>query len=315
MARITINDLLQKKADGKKITMVTAYDYPFAQIADEAGMDGLLVGDSVAMVVQGLENTLPVTMDEMVYHTRMVSRAAEHALVIGDMPFMSYQASVEDAVRNAGRFIKEGGAAAVKIEGGAEVAEKIRAMGKSDIPVMAHIGLTPQSIHRMGGYKVQGKTEEARKRLIEEALAVEDAGAFALILEAIPLDLAKTISGKLSILTIGIGAGPHCDGQVLVLHDVLGLFRRFVPKFAKKYADMRADALKALTEYREDVERGAFPGEEHGAGRLPRRRAQLQVKRHEMLRPVRRTAVTGKKALQGSASSHGYSGREMRWLL
>jgi 3-methyl-2-oxobutanoate hydroxymethyltransferase len=263
MAKTTINDLLRKKAEGKKITMVTSYDYPFAQIADEAGMDALLVGDSLAMVVQGLENTLPITMDEMVYHTRMVSRAAESALVIGDMPFMSYQASVEEAVRNAGRFIKEGGAAAVKIEGGAEVAEKVRAMGKSDIPVMAHIGLTPQSIHRMGGYKVQGKTEEARERLVDEALAVEEAGAFALVLEAIPRGLAKTISEKLSILTVGIGAGPHCDGQVLVLHDVLGLFRRFVPKFAKKYADLRDDALLALTEYREEVEGGTFPGDEH----------------------------------------------------
>jgi 3-methyl-2-oxobutanoate hydroxymethyltransferase len=262
MARTTINDLLKKKADGEKITIITAYDYPFARIADEAGIDALLVGDSLAMVVQGLDNTLPVTMDEMVYHTRMVSRAAQNALVIGDMPFMSYQTGIEEAVRNAGRFLKEGGASAVKIEGGAEAADKIKAMAKSDIPVMAHIGLTPQSIHRMGGYKVQGKTEDARQRLLEEALAVEDAGAFALVLEAIPMDLAGEITGKLGIPTIGIGGGPHCDGQVLVMHDVLGLFERFVPKFVKKYANLKEEALKAVRTYREEVQNGAFPSEE-----------------------------------------------------
>jgi 3-methyl-2-oxobutanoate hydroxymethyltransferase len=262
MPKTTINDLLKKKAEGKKITVLTAYDYPFARIADEAGMDALLVGDSLAMVVQGLENTLPVTMDEMVYHTRMVSRGAENAMVMGDMPFMSYQTGVAEAVRNAGRFIKEGGASAIKIEGGAEVSEHIRAMTRSDIPVMAHIGLTPQSIHRMGGYKVQGKTEEAQKRLIEEARAVEDAGAFALVLEAIPMDLAKTITETLQIPTIGIGAGPFCDGQVLVMHDVLGLFERFTPKFVKKYANLKEEALKAIRSYREEVEKGIFPSED-----------------------------------------------------
>lgn len=262
MPKTTVNDFLKKKAEGKKITMLTAYDYPFAQIADEAGMDAILVGDSLAMVVQGLENTLPVTMDEMIYHTRMVARAARNAMVIGDMPFMSYQTGVEEAVRNAGRFLKEGGAAAVKVEGGGEVAEHIKAMTRSDIPVLAHIGLTPQSIHRMGGYKVQGKTEEAQRRLIEEARAVEDAGAFALILEAIPMELAGRITGELSIPTIGIGAGPSCDGQVLVIHDVLGLFERFVPKFVKRYADLKQEALRAVKTYREEVERGAFPSEE-----------------------------------------------------
>ncbi|MFA4827805.1 MAG: 3-methyl-2-oxobutanoate hydroxymethyltransferase [Thermodesulfovibrionales bacterium] len=262
MPRITIQDFLKKKTEKKKITMLTAYDYPFAQIVDEAGLDGILVGDSLGMVVQGLENTLPVTMDEMIYHTKMVSRAVKNAMVIGDMPFMSYQASIEDAVRNAGRFIKEAGASAVKLEGGAEVAEHIKAMTRSDIPVMAHIGLTPQSIHRMGGYKVQGKTEEAQKRLIEEAHIAEDAGAFSLLLEAIPMELAKKITEDLSIPTLGIGAGPFCDGQILVLHDVLGLFERFTPKFVKRYANLKTDALKAIKSYKEDVEKGTFPSEE-----------------------------------------------------
>lgn len=262
MAKTTIQDFLTKKSEGRKITMLTAYDYPFAQIVEEAGIDAILVGDSLGMVVQGLDNTLPVTMDEMLYHTKIVGRAVRRALVIGDMPYMSYQASVEEAVRNAGRFLKEAGASAVKLEGGAEVAGHIRAMTRSEIPVMAHIGLTPQSIHRMGGYKVQGKTDEAAKRLLEEAHIAEDAGAFALLLEAIPMKLAKTITKELSIPTIGIGAGPHCDGQVLVLHDVIGMFERFVPKFVKRYANLKEEALKAITAYREEVEKGEFPSTE-----------------------------------------------------
>jgi 3-methyl-2-oxobutanoate hydroxymethyltransferase len=262
MPNFTINDFFTRKKEGKKITMLTAYDYPFARIADEAGIDAILVGDSLGMVVQGLENTLPVTMDEMIYHTKMVTRAVENAMVIGDMPFMSYQTGVYDAVRNAGRFLKEGGAAAVKMEGGAEIADHIRTMTKSDIPVMAHIGLTPQSIHRMGGYKVQGKTEESARRLIDEAHVVEDAGAFSLLLEAIPLNLAKQISAELSIPTIGIGAGPHCDGQVLVLHDVIGLFDRFVPKFVKKYGGLKDEALKAIKAYKDEVVEGIFPSDE-----------------------------------------------------
>src|SRR4030043_65832 len=209
MPKITIQDLLKKKAEKRKITMLTAYDYPFAKIVDEAGIDAIIVVDSVGMVVQGLENTLPVTMDEMIYHTNIVSRAVKNAMVIGDLPFMSYQASVEEAVRNAGKFLKDAGASAVKIEGGAEVAQHIRAMTKSDIPVMAHIGLTPQSIHRMGGYKVQGKSEEAAKKLIEDALIAEDAGAFSIVLEAVPMGLARKITEELSIPTIGIGAGPY----------------------------------------------------------------------------------------------------------
>ncbi len=264
MEKVTINSLIRKKAEGKKFAMVTAYDFPFARIAEEAGLDVILVGDSLAMVVQGLENTLPVTMDEMVYHTRLVSRAAKKSLVVGDMPFMSYQAGLEEAVKNAGRFLKEGGAAAVKLEGGLEIAEKIRAMSRSDIPAMAHIGLTPQAIHRMGGYKVQGRDEAGRKRLMEEARAMQEAGAFALVIEAVPMDLAAEITKSLSIPTISIGAGPHCDAQVLVLHDILGLFERFQPKFAKRYANLKDEALKALSQYREEVENGIFPGEEHG---------------------------------------------------
>ena len=259
MSKFTINDFLEKKKEGKKITMLTAYDYPFARIVDEAGIDAILVGDSLGMVVQGLENTLPVTMDEMIYHTKMVTRAVKDAMVIGDMPFMSYQTGISEAVKNAGRFLKEAGASAVKIEGGAEIAEHIRALTKSDIPVMAHIGLTPQSVHRMGGYKVQGKTEGAAKKLIEEAHIVEDAGAFSLLLEAIPMGLAKRITEELSIPTIGIGAGPHCDGQILVLHDVIGLFERFVPKFVKQYANVKEDTLKAIKTYREEIEKGIFP--------------------------------------------------------
>ncbi len=262
MPKITIQDFLRKKAEGRKISMLTAYDFPFAQIVDEAGIDVILVGDSLGMVVQGLDNTLPVTMEEMIYHTRLVTRAVKNAMVIGDMPFMSYQTSVEDAVRNAGRFLKEAGASAIKLEGGREVADQIRAMTRSEIPVMAHIGLTPQSIHRMGGYKVQGKTEGAAARLLEEAHIAEDAGAFSLLLEAIPMDLSKKITEELSIPTIGIGAGPFCDGQVLVLHDVIGMFERFVPKFVKRYANLKESALKAVRDYKEEVEKGIFPSED-----------------------------------------------------
>ena len=263
MGKITIQDFLKKKQEKRKITMLTAYDFPFAQIVDEAGIDAILVGDSLGMVVQGIENTLPVTMDEMIYHTKMVTRASINAMVIGDMPFMSYQASIEDAVRNGGRFLKEAGAQAVKLEGGRGVADKLEAMTKSEIPVMAHIGLTPQAVHRMGGYKVQGRTDEAAKRLVEDAKTLEEAGAFSLILEAIPSSLARLITESVSIPTIGIGAGPACDGQVLVIHDVLGLFERFVPKFVKRYANMKNDAVKALKQYREEVEKGEFPGKEH----------------------------------------------------
>ena len=261
MPKITIQEILKKKEQGIKITMLTAYDFPFAQLVDEAGIDCILVGDSLGMVVQGLENTLPVTMDEMIYHTRLVTRAVRNAMVIGDMPFMSYHAGIDDAVRNAGRFLKDAGAAAIKLEGGAEVADQIRAMTRADIPVMAHIGLTPQSIHRMGGYKVQGKTGEAARKLIEEAHIAEDAGAFAVLIEAVPLKLAEKITAELTVPTIGIGAGPHCDGQVLVLHDVLGIFDRFVPKFVKRYANLKDESIQAIRKYKEEVESGVFPSE------------------------------------------------------
>ncbi|MBF0466855.1 MAG: 3-methyl-2-oxobutanoate hydroxymethyltransferase [Nitrospirae bacterium] len=261
MARITINDFLDRKVKGQKLALMTAYDYAFGRIVDEVGFEGILVGDSLSMVVQGLENTLPVTMDEMIYHTRIVSRAVTNALVIGDMPYLSYQVSVGDAVRNAGRFIKEGGAQAVKTEGGREILPQIKAMIAAEIPVMAHIGLTPQAVYRIGGFKVQGKTDEARVRLLEDALMLEDAGAFSIVIEAVPTGLAKEITEKLSIPTIGIGAGAHCDGQILVLHDVIGLFERFMPKFAKRYANLKEEALKALCTYRDEVRGGVFPSE------------------------------------------------------
>lgn len=262
MGKTTVQDFYRKKAASERIVMITAYDYPFALIADEAGVDAILVGDSLGMVVQGLDNTLPVTMDEMIYHTKMVARASKSAMVIGDMPFMSYQPSVEEAVRNAGRFIKESGAAAIKLEGGIEVAEHIRAMTRAEIPVMAHIGLTPQAVHRMGGYKVQGKTEVAQQRLKESALAAQEAGAFSIVLEALPQGLASEITGMLGIPTIGIGAGPGCDGQVLVLHDVIGIFDRFVPKFVKRYANLKDESLKAMRSYAQEVRDGQFPGKE-----------------------------------------------------
>jgi 3-methyl-2-oxobutanoate hydroxymethyltransferase len=261
--RITVQDFIKKKQEGRRISMLTAYDFPLAQIVDEGGIDAVLVGDSLGMVVQGLENTLPVTMDEMIYHTKMVSRAVKNAMIIGDMPYLSYQVSVEDAVRNGGRFLKEAAAHAVKLEGGREVADKVEALTKAEVPVMAHIGLTPQAIHRMGGYRVQGKTEEAAKRLFEDAKIMQEAGAFSLLLEAIPSDLAARITEDLSIPTIGIGAGPSCDGQVLVIHDILGLFERFVPKFVKRYANLKDEALKAVKQYKEEVEKGTFPGKEH----------------------------------------------------
>jgi len=261
--KVTVQSLLEKKRDNKKIAMLTAYDFPFAQIADEAGVDAILVGDSLAMVVQGMGNTIAVTMDEMIYHTRMVSRATKRAMVIADMPYLSYQVSVEEALRNAGRFLKEAAAQAVKLEGGRDVADRVRALTAAEIPVVAHIGLTPQALHRMGGYKVQGKTEDAANRLMEDAKILEDAGAFCLTLEAIPAELARRITAEVSIPTIGIGAGPDCDGQVLVLHDVLGLFERFTPKFVKRYGDLKGAALKAIADYKDEVEKGTFPDKEH----------------------------------------------------
>ncbi|MBW2366989.1 MAG: 3-methyl-2-oxobutanoate hydroxymethyltransferase [Deltaproteobacteria bacterium] len=258
-SQISITSLLNMKKKGEKIVALTAYDYPFAKWLDECGVHSILVGDSLGMVVQGENSTLPVTMDQMIYHTRMVTRGAQRALIIGDMPFMSYQSSIEQAVVNAGRFLKEGGAAAVKLEGGVTVADRIRSITNAGIPVQAHIGLTPQSVHQMGGFKVQ----RDENRLLSDALEVEAAGAFSVILEGIPAAIAEKITMKLSIPTIGIGAGPHCDGQILVLHDLLGLFDRHVPKFAKQYAQLGNAAKSAIDSYFSEVQTGKFPSEEH----------------------------------------------------
>lgn len=263
MPKFTVLDLYKKKAEGRKATMLTAYDFPTAQIVDQAGIDMILVGDSLGMVVQGVTSTLPVTMDEMLYHTKMVARAAQSAMVVGDMPFLSYQACISDAVLNAGRFLKEAGAEAVKLEGGSQMAPVIRAIVNAGIPVMAHIGLTPQYVHALGGFKVQGRDEAAREKILADARAVQDAGAFSVVLEAIPSSLGREITGMLSIPTIGIGAGPDCDGQVLVIHDLLGLFDRFTPKFVKQYARLKDLAVKAAAQYKSEVESGTFPSAEH----------------------------------------------------
>ncbi len=261
MKKTTIQHLIKKKNEGLKITALTAYDYPTAAIVDEAGVDIILVGDSLGVVVQGLDNTLPVTMDEMLYHTRIVARAAGRAMVLGDMPFLSYQPSLSEAVTNAGRFLQVG-AKGVKIEGGSNVVHIIKELTKYDIPVMAHIGITPQSIHRYGGYKVQGRDEKTARKLLEEAKIVEEAGAFSLVLEGIPPELGKSITRSVSIPTIGIGAGPGCDGQILVIHDLLGLFDRFTPKFVKRYANIKATSVDAIKKYMAEVENGIFPGTE-----------------------------------------------------
>ncbi|HXT66771.1 MAG TPA: 3-methyl-2-oxobutanoate hydroxymethyltransferase [Nitrospiraceae bacterium] len=257
---MTIPEFQRHKRDKKKLIVVTAYDALFTRIVEQAGIETILVGDSLGVVVQGKSNTLSVTMDDMLYHTKLVAGAAQRALVIGDMPFMSYQASQEDARRNAGRFL-QAGAQAVKLEGGAAVVAQVAAMTDIGIPVMGHLGMTPQSVHVLGGYKVQGKGKDQATTLLEDAKALEEAGAFALVLEAIPAQLAKTITHSVSIPTIGIGAGPHCDGQVLVLYDLLGLFDDFVPKFVKPYAHLKADALQALRRYKEEVEQGKFPSD------------------------------------------------------
>ena len=257
---MTIPDFLRHKRDKKKLVVVTAYDALFTRIVEQAGIEAILVGDSLGVVVQGKANTLSVTMDDMLYHTKLVAGAAQRALVIGDMPFMSYQASQEDALRNAGRFLKAG-AQAIKLEGGSVVIDHVAAMTSIGIPVMGHLGMTPQSIHRYGGYKVQGKESDHAQALLNDAKALEAAGAFAIVLEAIPAELAKTITEQMAIPTIGIGAGPYCDGQILVLHDLLGLFDDFVPKFVKPYAHLKMDALQALRRYKEEVEQGKFPSD------------------------------------------------------
>lgn len=261
--RVTVPEVMAAKGK-RKLTELTAYDYPTALWADKSGVDMLLVGDSLAMVVLGMEDTLSVGMTEMLHHTLAVSRGAKRAMVIGDMPFMSYQASVEQALINAGRFMKEGRANAVKLEGGVRVVAQVKAMVEAGIPVQGHLGLTPQSAAQFGGFKVQGKTAEAAKVLIDDALALSDAGCFSIVLEAIPSAIAEMISEAVPVPTIGIGAGPSCDGQVLVIHDVLGLFDRFIPKFVKQYAKLGEPIVEALSRYRQEVEDGIFPGPEHG---------------------------------------------------
>lgn len=263
MNKVTIHTLKKQKLAGQKICMVTAYDATFARILDEAGADVLLVGDSLGMVVQGNDSTLPVTMDQMLYHSKAVTRGAQRAHVVGDMPFMSYQNSVDEAVRNAGRLISEGNVGSVKLEGGTEFAEVISRIVRASIPVMGHIGLTPQSVHKMGGYVVQGRDEDTARKLVEDAVALEQAGCYALVLEGVPLELAKTITSRLSIPTIGIGAGKHCDGQVLVCYDLLGLNPNFKPKFVKRYADGYATVSQAAQTFFTEVRAGSFPDEDH----------------------------------------------------
>ncbi len=261
--KITVPEIIKMKQRREKITCLTAYDYSFARILDGAGVDMLLVGDSVGCVFQGQANTLPVTLDEMIYHSRAVARGCKHALIVADMPFLSYQISKEEALRNAGRLLQEAGAEAVKLEGGVVMGETIAAITQVGIPVMGHVGLTPQSVHRFGGYKVQGKDQARRAAIVADALAVEEAGAFAVVLEGMPMDLAKEITERLTIPTIGIGAGAACDGQVLVIHDMLGLFDDFTPKFVKRYADLKKTITDAVKNYVAEVHDGKFPGKEH----------------------------------------------------
>lgn len=261
--KITLPNIQKLYEAGEHITMLTAYDYPSAAIADEAGIDIILIGDSLGMVMNGYKNTLPVTVEEIIYHTKAVVRAVEYSFVVADMPFLSYQTGPRDAVYNAGRLLKEGGAEAVKLEGGRNAAEAIKAVVHADIPVMGHLGLTPQSIHRMGGYKVQGKDEKSHNALIEDALVLQDAGAFAVVLEGIPGTLAKEISSKLHIPTIGIGAGKDVSGQVLVFHDLLGFGGNRQPTFVKQYAHLKETSITAIQQYIKEVKEGVFPGPEH----------------------------------------------------
>ncbi len=263
MKNNTVKTFLDMKRNNEKITMLTAYDYSTAQLLDEAGVNALLVGDSLGMVVLGYPNTLQVTVDDIIHHSKAVARGATHALIVADMPFLSYHISTEETIRNAGRMIQEGNAHCVKLEGGKDIIPQIKGLIKAQIPVMGHIGLTPQSVHMFGGFRVQGKQEEDAKRLIEDALLLEEAGVFAIVLEGIPAKLAQIISKQLSIPTIGIGAGRHCDGQVLVVNDMLGIFSDFTPKFVKTYANIKEDISQGVTQYIADVKDGSFPGAQH----------------------------------------------------
>ena len=260
--RVTINQIKEMKQKGEKIAMLTAYDYTTAKIIDEVGIPLILVGDSLGMVVLGYETTIPVTTEEMLHHTKAVVRGAKQAMIVGDMPFMTYHISVSQALENAARFIQEGGAQAIKLEGGVTVAEKVQRIVECGIPVMGHIGLTPQSIHQFGGFKVQGRTPEAAARLLKDARALEEAGAFSIVMETVPTPLAKLITDSISIPTIGIGAGIGCDGQVQIINDILGSFTDFVPKHAKQYAKLADIMSSAITEYYNEVKAGSFPTDE-----------------------------------------------------
>ncbi len=261
-AKTTVKDIRQAKIAGRKLAMCTAYDYPFGLLADEAGMDMVLVGDSLGMVVMGMESTVAVTMEHMIHHVRAVVRGCHHPLVIGDMPFMSYNISIAEAINNAGRFMKEGGCDAVKLEGGVDFAPTVTAIVKAGIPVQGHIGLTPQTASALGGFKLQGRDAAAAKQIVEDALALEKAGVFSMVLEAVPAPLGQIVTNAVSVPVIGIGAGADVDGQVLVTHDMVGLFDKFVPKFVKQYTNIRETILTALGAYKKDVQTGTFPGPE-----------------------------------------------------
>lgn len=263
MARVTTATLKDKKAKQVKISMLTSYDYATACLVDQAGLDMILVGDSLGNVVLGYENTLSVTMDDMIHHTRAVVRGTKNAMVVGDMPFLSYHITTTEAVRNAGRIIQEGGAQAVKLEGGVERVDTVKAILDAQIPVMGHIGLTPQSVNQFGGFKVQGKDLETARKLIEDARALDKAGVFSIVLECVPAALAQRITEEISVPTIGIGAGSYCDGQVLVVNDMLGMSSGHIPKFVKKYVNLQPVIVEALKAYKQEVEDGSFPGSEH----------------------------------------------------
>jgi 3-methyl-2-oxobutanoate hydroxymethyltransferase len=263
LQKVTVKDIIEKKKKGEKIVTITSYDYSFAKIVDDTGIDLILVGDTLSMVMLGYKNTLSVTMDEMIHHTKAVSRGVSNALLVGDMPFLSYKINITDAVKNAGRFIQEGGAEAVKVEGGTEICPTIKAMINADIQVMGHIGLTPQAIYEFGGYLVQGKTTEAAKRLILDAKNLEEAGVFSIVLEGIPWQLAKIITRSVDVPTIGIGAGVYCDGQILVIHDMLGIFTEFKPKFVKYFGNIGESIRLALNKYKDEVLNSVYPDREH----------------------------------------------------
>jgi 3-methyl-2-oxobutanoate hydroxymethyltransferase len=277
LSAVTVPELHRMKVEGRKITMLTAYDATIARLVDQAGVDIILVGDSLGMVVQGHRNTLPVTVDHMAYHCACVSRAVSQAHIVGDLPFLSYHVNDDEAVRNAGRLVQEGGAHSVKLEGGRERARTIEAIVRAQIPVMGHVGLTPQSVHVQGGFKVQGRGDEAARRVIDDALAVEEAGAYSVVLEGIPLELAAEVTARLSIPTIGIGAGPGCDGQVLVIYDLLGMDDSFKPKFVKRYAELGRLAREAVGTYLQEVRGGSFPDAAHSFEGTARKGSHLSA--------------------------------------